>query len=197
MGVGYKRTLTSGDIPVFQGDGKDTQLAQGGFLLDTTGLVAGSTVKAGSVMGFDESTRVAKVIPTAKVVENAGGAATQYKIEKGSLLAVGNYVGQTVGDKAYPITAIDTTGSNDYDTITVGTSIGAVTAGGTIFRSSATGANAAAFLVVPKGLLWADTIVDSGESVSIAIRATVYARRVPYSADLAAAMPHIIYSQSF
>jgi hypothetical protein len=148
-------------------------------------------------MTFDESTRVAKVLPAAKVVEDAGGSATQYKIEKGSLFQLGDAAFYTVGGKAYAITAIDSTGSSTYDTVTVGTSIGAVPLGGTLFKSAATGATSAAFSTTPKGVLWADTKVEAGESVTIAIQASVYARRVPYSADLAAALPHIIYSQSF
>ncbi|RPE05549.1 hypothetical protein EGT74_24510 [Chitinophaga lutea] len=196
MGVGFKRTLTTGDIPVFQGDGKDIQLAQGGFLLDITGLPASSVIKAGTPMSFDESTRIAKVIITGVVYENAGAAATSYKVEKGHSFKVGDNFGAVVGDDAYPITVIDTSNAA-YDMITVGTTIGAVAAGALVFKSSATGANAAAFAFPPKGLLFAETTVESGESVSVVIRGTVYARRVPYSADLAAALPLIIYSQSF
>lgn len=197
MGLGFKRTLTTSDVPVFQGDGRDVQIAQGGFLLDISGLPAGSTVKAGSVMTFDESTRVAKVLPAVKVIEDAGGSATQYKVDKGSLFQVGDPIFFTNGGKAYAITSIDVSGNSSYDTITVGTSIGAVPAGGTIFKSAATGATTGAFSATPKGLLWSDTKVEAGESVSVAIRATVYARRVPYSTALEAALPHIIYSQSF
>lgn len=195
MGVGYKRTYGTSDIPVFQGYGKDIQLAQGGFNLDTTGLVSGTVLKAGTPMTFDESTRKAKPMATAVVYENAGGSATQYKVKKGSILKVGDNFGKTKGGAAYAITAIDTINA-DYDLVTVGTTIGAVTAGDLVFASTATGATAAALPAI-KGLLYADAIVASGESVSVAIRATVYARRVPYSADIAAALPGIIFSQSY
>lgn len=197
MGLGFKRTLTTSDVPVFQGDGRDVQIAQGGFLLDITGLPTAAIIKAGSVMTFDESTRVAKVLPAAKVIEDAGSTATQYKVNKGSLFQVGDPIFFRNGGKAYAITSIDVSGNSTYDTITVGTSIGAVSSGGTIFKSTASGATAGAFSVTPKGLLWADAKAEAGESVSVAIRATVYARRVPYSAAIEAALPHIIYSQSF
>lgn len=117
MAIGYKRTTSTGDIPVFQGSGGDIQLAQGGFTLDTTGLTAGDVVKAGTPMSFDEETRIATV------------------------LAEANY------------------------------------------------ANA-------MGLNYDDTVVEDNATVSVVIRGTVYARRVPYTAALEAALPHIIYSQS-
>ncbi|MEX6691253.1 hypothetical protein QTN47_27335 [Danxiaibacter flavus] len=194
MGVGFKRKYGTSDIPVFQGYGKDIQLAQGGFLLDTTGLVIGTVLKAGTPMTFDESTRKAKPMATAVVYENAGGTATQYKVKKGSILKVGDNLAKSKGGAAYAITAIDTSNA-DYDLLTVGTTIGAATAGDVLFASTATGATSAALPVI-KGVLYADAVVDSGESVSVAIRATLYARRVPYSVDIAAALPGIIYSQS-
>ncbi len=194
MGVGFKRKYGTSDIPVFQGYGKDIQLAQGGFLLDVTSLVLGTVLKAGIPMTFDESTRKAKPMATAVVYENAGGSATQYKVKKGSIIKVADNLAKSKGGAAYAITAIDNTNA-DYDLLTVGTTIGAATAGDLLFASTATGATSAALPAI-KGLLYADAVVDSGESVSVAIRATVYARRVPYSADIAAALPGIIYSQS-
>lgn len=194
-GIGYKRTLGTEGIPVFQGTGKDIQLAQGGFLLDTTGLVAGFVLKAGTPMIYNEFTRKAKPIATGQVVEAAAADATSYKISKGSPLKVGDNFAAKVGDKAYPITAIDKSNSA-HDVVTVGTTIGAVTAGSMVFASSTTGATNSAFGDV-NGLLYRDQIVAENESCSVVIRGTVYARRVPYSADLEAALPRIIYSQSY
>ncbi|PPK98981.1 hypothetical protein [Parapedobacter indicus] len=195
-GIGYKRTDSTGDIPVFQGSGKDIQLAQGGFLLDITGLTKGAILKAGTPMIFNESTRTAKALITGKVVEDAGASATAYKIAKGSLLKVGDNFAATVGGPAYAITSIDASNA-DYDTVTVGTTIGEVTADTMVFASSATGASNSSFGGV-NGLLYRDQKVEENESTSIVIRATVYARRVPYSAALATALgPLIIYSQSF
>lgn len=195
MGLGLKRTLSTGDIPVWQGTGKDIQLAQGGFRLDTTGLTAGAVIKAGNPMTFDAATRVAKPLAVGKITEDAGSSATSYKIAKGSRLKVGDYFASKTGNKAYAITAIDTTNAG-YDLVTVGTTIGAVTNGDFVFASSTTGATTSSFGGV-NGLLYADHVVDSGESVSVVLRGTPYARRVPYSADLEAALPRIIYSQSY
>ena len=196
MGLGFKRVTGTGSIPVFQGYGKDISLAQAGFGLDITGLTAGSIIPAGTPMVFDEATRLAKPLVTAKVVVAATNTDVAYKVAKGSLYAVGDYFSAVKGGKAYAITEIDTTNA-DYDLITVGTTLGVVLNPGDLtFESTATGASAAA-LPALGGVLYSDAVVDSGETVSVAIKATVYARRVPYTADIAAALPRIIYSQSF
>ena len=195
MGLGFKRTLGVGSIPVFQGTGKDISLAQGGFGLDITGLIAASILPAGTPMIFDEATRLAKPLVTAKVYEAAGAADVVYKVAKGSQVKVGDYLASVQGGKAYAITVVDTSNAS-YDSLTVGTTIGVALLDSTLFISSATGASAAAHATV-SGLLYSDTKVEAGESVSVVIRGTVYARRVPYTTDIAADLPHIIFSQSF
>lgn len=196
MGLGFKKVVGTGSIPVFQGYGKDLSLAQGGFGLDITGLPAGVIIPAGTPMIFDEATRLAKPLVNSKIYEAAGNTDVAYKVTKGSLFAIGDYFSAVKGGKAYAITAIDTTNAA-YDLITVGTTLGVVIAvGATVFESTATGASASALPAIG-GLLYSDTVVEAGETVSVAIKATVYARRVPYTADIAAALPHIIYSQSY
>lgn len=195
MSLQITKEVVSSGVPLFQ---KVLETARGGFTLDTTGLTNGATIPGGSVISFDETTRIAKVFKTAEVVENAGSSATAYKVKKGSLFNVGDYIANATGGKAYAITSIDASGSSDYDTLTVGTSIGAVTAGDGIFQSSATGATAAAFAATPNGLLYEDTTVATNADLSVVIRGTVYAKRVPgASADIKSALPLIIYSQSF
>ncbi len=194
-GIGYKRTDSTGDIPVFQGSGKDIQLAQGGFLLTITGLPKGAVLKAGTPMIYEEATRTAKALVTGTVVETAGGSATAYKIAKGSLFKVGDNFAAVPGGAAYAITNIDTSNA-DYDEVTVGTTIGAVAEGAFVFASSTTGASNSSFGGV-NGLLYRDQKVEENVSVSVVIRATVYARRVPYSVGLSTALgPLFIYSQS-
>lgn len=195
MGIGYKRTDSVGDIPVFQGTGKDIQLAQGGFLLEKGGLADGTLVKAGTPVIFDETTRKAKIVPTGKIVELAAADAVTYKVAKGHTFKVGDNFASKPSDKAYAITAINTA-NVDYDTITVGTTIGAVEANALVFGSSTTGPDNSSFGGV-NGLLYRDQKIGDKESCSVVIRGTVYARRVPYSAELETALPRIIYSQSF
>lgn len=181
-------------IPVWQGGPADLELVQGGFALDRTGLPEGIWLPAGTPMIFNEATRVAKPLVTGVVYANATSTATDYQVQKGHNFQVGQNFGARTGNKAYPITAINTS-NPDYDVITVGTTIGAVTAGDFVFASSTTGATNSSFGGV-NGLLYSDKQVADMETVSIVIRGAIYARRVPYSADLAAALPRIFYSQS-
>jgi len=198
-GIGYTREVGGNGIPVWQGIGKDIQLVQGGFRLAIAGLTLGAVVPAGTPLVYDEGTRIATTLNTGRVYANAGGTATTYQVEKGSTLKVGdNLASGATGGKAYPITAIDTT-NGLYDTITVGTSIGAVTAGDTVYASTATGATASALPAI-NARLYDDARVQTNIAVSAVIRGTVYARRVPNSAAIEAALKangaYIIHSQS-
>ena len=198
MGLGFSRTLSTGGKTVFQGHGGDIQLAQGGFGLDITGLPLGALIRQGTPMNFDETTRVAKVLKTAKVVETAGGSATAYKVEKGHLFATSDVVSKTVGGASYTITGAIDTSNADYDVINVTTTLGAAAVGDVLFHSAASGASAGALKVEPKGLLYEEKVVSAAEGASIAIRATVYENLAPSAnSEIKAAMPHIIYSKSY
>lgn len=75
------------------------------------------------------SSGICKVQKTAMVYENAGSSATTYKIYKGSHLKVGDTV--TNGSTSYAITAMGKSNAL-YDTISVGTTLGAATKDTTI-----------------------------------------------------------------
>ena len=190
-GMGITRTPTKSGIPVYQGTAKDIQLLQGGCLLNTTGLTAGNIIPAGTPVVYDEVTRVASILHNARAQANAGASAVNYPVEKGHSLAVGDYLASgAVGGKAFAITG--------FDTITVGTTIGAVTAGDLLFASTATGATASALPAI-NGLTYDEVIVSSNISLSVVIRGTVYARRVPWSAAIEAlsGLKQFIYSKSY
>jgi len=195
MGLIVTREKSTGGVPIFQ---QLPENAQGGFVLDTTGLTTGAVVPAGTVMGFDESTRLAKVLKVAKVQTNATNADVAIKVEKGHLFQVGNYLAAVVGGKAYAITAIDTSNAAD-DVIIVGTTLAvALTAGDALFESSATGAAAAVYATVAKGLNFKDVTIGVNESVAVAIKGTVYARRIPIVTDaIKALLPNIAFSNSY
>ena len=120
MGLTLTREKSTGGIPIFQ---QVPENAQGGYVLDATGLTAGVLVPAGTVMGASDSTRLAKPLKVAQVYENAISSATAIKVLKGQLFIVGDYVAKTVGGAAYAITAIDQTNAA-YDLLTVGTTLG-------------------------------------------------------------------------
>jgi len=186
-----RRPSLSGEFPVFQ---LVHEVAQGGFTLDKTGHTLGSVLKSGSLVSYDEATRIARVMRGGTVVEDAADGATAYKVEKGSFI-VGDKAANLVGGKSYAITAIDTTNAN-YDTITVSTSLGALTTGAPLFESAASGASAGAFVATPKGLLYDHTLVEDNTFISVVLRGTVYARRIPSGTAAASALPLIIFSQS-
>lgn len=201
-GIGFKRQYSPNNTPVWQRD-KAMLLAQGGFALVTTGFLNYDVIPRGTPLVFDEAARTATVVRTAVLFADAANNAVTYQIKKSlgaqQLLKVGDNLAAILGGAAYPITAIDTSNS-DRDIVTVGTTLGvALTAGNTLFNSTATGASAAAIGTI-NGLLYEETLVelDYKQAVSAVIRGTVYARRVPYSSALAAlsGLDDIIYSQS-
>jgi hypothetical protein len=195
MGLQPVKTTVSSGVPVWQ---KVLEVAQGGFILDNSVLTDGDTVKAGTPIGINESTRKAKVVKTAQLHANALNSDTDYQVEKGHHFKVGDKVGKTEGGAAYAITAIDTSNA-DYDVITVGTTLGvALTAGDVLFESSASGGSAAAVAVTPNGLLYDDVDVADGASLSVVLRGTVYDRRIPAAGSVVKAkIPQIIFSQSY
>lgn len=193
------RELGAGSIPIWQGVGKDIQLAQGGFALVATGLPAGTVIPAGTPFVFDHTTRTATMMGGAILYADATIAATTYQVKKGHTLKVGDFFAATSGSKAYAITVIDTSNVL-FDTITVGTTLGAaLTAGQNLFASTATGATAAVHPAI-SGLLYDDTLALPGQSVSIVIRGTVYARRIGFAFSTALSaltgLRFIIFSQS-
>lgn len=194
MGMNITKKVISNGVVIFQ---KVLETARGGFALDVTGLVIGDTLKGGSLISFDESTRIAKVIKSAVVQANAANNAVNIRVTKGHFLKVGDNLARTLGGAAYAISAINTT-DPDYDQVTVATTLGvALTAGDVLFVSTASGASAAATLT-PSGLLYEDTEIQSHSDISVVVRGTVYARRIPgITSELKAKLPLIIFSQSF
>lgn len=171
----------------------------GGFTLDTTNLPTGSYIRAGAMMTFDASTRMATVIPSAVLAESAANNATVYHVAKGSIFTVGKNMAATVGGAAYPISAIDTTGSSSYDSVTLSTTLGvALTAGAALFLSNAAGPTAGAYTGTVKGLLHDDTLIEKGTAVDVVTHGVVYARRTPgVPTSVRTLLPLIIFSESF
>lgn len=201
--MGLSRFLNTGGIPYWQ---RVDQLAQGGFLLDITGLTlkdaSGNNfiLPGGTPMIFDEATRLAKPVTVGTFAASATNSATTYRITKGSRFKVGDYFSALPSSKAYPILTLDPSNAS-YDELTVGTTLGVVIAAGDFaYASSTTGASNSSYGGV-NGVLYDDVKIEAGKPVGIVLRGTAYARRVPYSAGLDAALKaagtFIIYSQSY
>lgn len=196
MAIGPTRTYTNDGIPIWQ---NTPDLMQGGFKLVATGLTSGEVLQAGTPVYTSGTARTATVLKTAKAQASATNSATDYKLVKGHHFAVGDYLALTVGSKAYAITAIDTTNA-DYDLVSVGTTLGAtVAAGDVFFKSSATGASAAALDVSPNGLLYAPVKVETNANCAIAWAGMIYARRVTHGIPSAVRtlLTNIFFSESY
>jgi hypothetical protein len=201
MALEIRRSVGSTGIPVWQGKGKDMQIVQGGFALVATSLPRDTILPAGSPVTYDEAARTATVYGGGILQAAATGSPTTYRLIKGAPVKVGDVVALSAlgtGAGAFAITALDVSNAA-YDLITVGTTLGNAAVGTGLYISSATGASASAYPTGINGLLYEDTFGNPGESVSVVIRGTAYARRIPaYSAGLAAltGLKNIIFSQS-
>lgn len=171
---------------------KNLQVAQGGFTLDDASFSVGDIIPVGVPIGFNESTRMAKVAKIGVAQASATNSATTYKVLKGHVLKVGMSV-KTGASGSQAITEIDTTNSL-YDEITLGATLGVVVAvGAEIFVDDDGYTN-------QKGLLYANVEIGANglADVSVVLRGTVYARRIaPVSTVLKGKMPLIIFSESF
>lgn len=182
-----KSTVNSG-IPIFQ---KIIETAQGGFTISEPTLPVGTTVPAGTVMGYDETTRLAVVAKFGVLQTAALNSDTTYKVLKGSNLAVGQSI-NLAGGTPRAITVIDASNAN-YDLLTVGTTIGVAAAIGIDAFVSDAGYNAGL-----KGLLMHDHDLATGEDCALVVRGTVYANRIPpVSAATKALLPTMIFSKSY
>lgn len=177
-GIGFKRTIGTGAIPVWQGIGKDISVFQGGFGLSTTGLPAGKYVLRAAPLIVDEAARTAVMVGTARLYANAASTDVVYQVNKDHTFKIGDYLAfNGSGGKAYAITAIDTiTGGTVYDILTVGTTIGAGSAGATMYASTGTGATSSAYPAV-NAFLYDEVSGDPGNSVTGVYRGIVYANR--------------------
>lgn len=106
---------------------------------------------------------VVKIAVVAAVVEESG---TAIKVKKLHNFKVGDYVMAGEGGVAYAITAIDTAGSKDYDTLTVGTTLGALSQGDFLMEAAAESATTTSALKhVPLALVGTGKPVIEGTNL--------------------------------
>lgn len=106
---------------------------------------------------------VVKIAVVAAVVEDSG---TAIKVKKLHNFKVGDYVMAGEGGVAYAITAIDTAGSKDYDTLTVGTTLGALSQGDFLMEAAAESATTTSALKhVPLALVGTGKPVIEGTNL--------------------------------
>lgn len=209
-GVGLTSTQTiAGDIPIWQNP-EDLQKDQGGFTI-ANAPTAKSLIPAGTPIDINESTRTAGVCYRFEVYEEAEDDATVIKVVKfstkyGNLAEVGMNIMKmpatlATAGAAYPITAIDTTTSEDYDAITLSTTLGETLAVGTILaEANSTHATTAVLLYTGDRLTYEDVYVQDDSlqySVAGVYFGSIYDRRIRSIAAIEKAnMPQINFSQS-
>ncbi len=189
-------TITSSvqGIPVFI---ETISMTPGGHILDTTGLLAGAVVPAGTPVALDDISRIAKVCKTVATYADVAATDKVIRVNKGHLFQVGDNISAAVGGIASVITAIDS--SNDsYDIITVDTVLGVLTVGAVLFESTDKGATDGKIKNLPNGLLYNDAKVADGEDVVSVLRGTVYARRIPpLTDDMQASLKGFLFNGSY
>lgn len=179
--MGLQITQTSGiqGMEVFQS--KNLEDVPGGLTLDQTdnNFETDQNVQKGEMVVYDESTRLVVIAKLATVHANTTTPHTSIQVKKGHCLAVGDIISTGAdGGEAYAITAVDFTGA-DYDVLTVGTSIGSLSAGDVIWLSTGTGGATAGAAPAVNGFLKNDVKPSANDAVSVVVRGTVYERRLP------------------
>jgi hypothetical protein len=177
MGLQITQTPAGpGGMEVFQS--KNLEDVPGGVTLDAdNNWETDQNCQKGELVKYDEATRLALVAKLCVVETTTAG--TAIKVEKGHCFAVGDFISTGAdGGEAYDITAINQSNAA-YDTLTVSTAIGSLTAGDTLWLSTGTGGATAGVALVPNGVLKFDVKPSANDAISVVTRGTVYERRLP------------------
>jgi hypothetical protein len=199
MGMSVTKTSDSAVVEVFA---KIFEDVMGGLNLVISELKATTLfLPKGTILAVNETTRKANIVKTAELQANAADNATTYRVKKNHEFKVGDFLSGAVGSTAYAITAITTT-ETAYDTLTVGTTLGAAyTAGLIMFEAAAEAAsNTSAYKYTAGGVLKNTVKVETNTDCSVVIRGTVYELRLPYKVNTAiktALTSRIHFSQSY
>ena len=172
------------------------ELYTGGFSINTAGFNKGVKLPKGSLLKVDESTRLAAPIKTAVSGADSGSATKHYLVD-GHHFQSGDKLGY--GGTAHTITSI-TAGTGAFegmDVVLTQYSLESAATGDIFYESSATGDGAGAIKDVPNGILRYDTHIATGEFATVAVRGSVYKRRIQaHIAGHLADLKHIHFSDS-
>lgn len=135
---------------------------------------------------------VCHVVKRAKLTADATNADTSYKVAKGHPFKVGDVIMLNTGAKAYAITGIDTSNSA-YDTITVGTTLGAAASiGDQLMQAAAAGASGSAFKYTPFALTGTGKPVIAGQNMDMDAWVIGVTKGNPLPAAIASVLKGII-----
>jgi len=149
------------------------------FKSDTTSL------GEGALLGVDTN-GIYHIFKTAELYEDEADDETGYKVLKGHEFKVGDFITDSgLAGAAYAITEITTT-ETDYDTITVGTTLGhAMLDGECLVQATAqAAAGSAAFKYTPVGISRNSVdLANDNLGCGIMVRGRVRESLLPYSVD--------------
>ncbi len=138
---------------------------------------------AGTPIGVDSSTKLGHIVKCARMQATASNSATDYLVEKGHNFKVGDHICSAEGAKAQTITAITTT-EEDYDTLTVGTSLGVeVLDDAHLYQSASASQSTGSDLKYdPEGLIGEDIDMTASDNhlVSVVVRGSAIVDNIPY-----------------
>ncbi len=161
----------------------------GGGIVDPDDFKAATKkMGEGALVGKD-SDGIYHLVKSAELYEDEANDETDYKVLKGHEFVVGDVIMASVdvGSKAYPITTIDTTTSEDYDILTVGTSLGlAMLDGDCLVQATAQAATAGTgtYKYPPVGIaLNSVDLEKDNQGCGILVRGTVNESLLPYPVD--------------
>jgi len=169
----------------------------GGGVIEPDDFKSGTTeLSEGALVGVD-SNGLYHLVKTAELYEDEANDETGYKVLKGHEFKVGDVIMASVitGSAAIAITAITTT-EDDYDTITVGTTLGLVMSDGDVLaQATATAASGNGVLkYTPAGItLNSVDLSKANKGAGIMVRGTVNESLLafPVDATLKAHLPLI------
>lgn len=163
----------------------------GGGTIDPDDFQSATTeMLEGAIVGVD-SNGLYHLVKTAELYEDEADSETAYKVLKGHEFVVGDFLMAAVdtGSKCYAITEIDTTSSEDYDILTVGTSLGLAMLDGDCLMqgtAEAAGAGGGVYKYDPAGIAMQGVDLTSGidnQGCAIMVRGTVIESLLPYPVD--------------
>lgn len=164
----------------------------GGGTIAKSDLVQTDELKAGVVVGV--ASGLYHKVKTAKVHTAIGATDVALKVYKGHDFKVGDFVTDSaLSKKAYAITVIDYSNA-DYDTLTIGTAIGAVLINLCLVQAAAESATTGVYKYAPVGITMnsVDLTLDNMAS-GILVRGTVNESLLEHYVDASvkALLPHI------
>lgn len=132
---------------------------RGGVSVKTSNLPTG-ILKEGAVLST-LTDGLSKVIKVAKVVTEVAESAKTIEIEKGSNIAVGDYIKVSGGSTAVKVSAVNNTDVTK-DILTTSTAVGAIAEGGIIVESDNSGN-----VAKPLGICGTNVAFEKGDNVQV------------------------------